>query len=85
MHLGLSIHGDNVMIRKDYHGYKLVDALHDLDQTIGYVRMKAKAEDAEIITGFGQIRSEIFSKLIEYGLTPSYKLGNNGTIICLIE
>lgn len=73
------------MIRKDYHGFKLLDALHDLEQTIGYVRMKAKAEDAEIITGFGEIRSEVFSRLLDYGLSPSYKLGNNGTIVCVIE
>ncbi len=47
--------------------------------------MKAKAEDAEIITGFGEIRSEVFSRLLDYGLSPSYKLGNNGTIVCVIE
>jgi hypothetical protein len=73
------------MIRKDYHGFKLSEALRDLEQTVGYVRMKAKAEDAEIITGFGEIRSEVFSRLQEYGLNPSWKLGNNGTIVCVIE
>lgn len=73
------------MIKRDYHGFKLNDAIFDLEQVISRVRMSGKSEDAEIITGFGQIRSEIFSKLMDYGLSPSYKLGNNGTIICLIE
>ena len=73
------------MIRRDYHGFKLHDALRDIEDMIDNIRMTGKSEDAEIITGFGQIRSGAFQKLLDYGLKPSYMLGNNGTILCLIE
>jgi len=73
------------MISKDYHGYPLNDAIDDLNRIIGEVRMSRKREYAEFITGFGVIRAAFFSLLKAHGLNPSYKIGNEGIIVVVIE
>lgn len=73
------------MISRDYHGFGLDDALHDLELVVGGVRQAGKTEHAEIITGFGVIKYAVFSILKVYGLDPSFKIGNEGTIVVTIE
>ena len=73
------------MITKDYHGYYLDEALADVERVIGRVRVAGKVEQAEFITGFGVIRTEIFNLLERYSLEPTHKIGNEGTIIVIIE
>jgi hypothetical protein len=80
------------MIRKDYHGFKLADALQDVHETISYVRggggwthRRTLSTDAEFIVGHGIIRTEIVDLLKSYGLNPTIQLGNAGVILCTIE
>lgn len=73
------------MISKDYHGFLLDDAINDLNCVIGEVRMADRTEYAEFITGYGVIRAALHSMLKVHGLDPSYKLGNEGTIVVTIE
>ena len=72
-------------ISRDYHGFRLDDALHDLELVVGDVRQAGKTEHTEFITGFGVIRGAVFSMLKVYGLEPAFKIGNEGTIIVTIE
>ncbi len=74
-----------IMIKKDFHGTRLEDALHEVDILIGIIRDTGGPEQAEFITGFGVIRSEMFKLLEEYSLSPSYKLGNEGVIVVFLE
>lgn len=73
------------MITRDYHGFKVIEAINNLESLIDGVRQERKTIEVEVVTGFGQIRTEVFQKLLDYGLDPSYKLGNDGTIYCVIE
>lgn len=73
------------MITRDYHHYRLEEALADAEHVIGQVRMDNRQEQAEFVTGFGVIRQELFDLLERYSLEPTYKLNNAGTIIVTIE
>jgi hypothetical protein len=80
------------MIRKDYHGFTLEQAMQDLHELVGYVRGGAGwafggtiSTDAEFIVGHGVIRTELLNLLRTYGLSPTIQLGNNGVILCTIE
>lgn len=69
----------------DYHGWTLDDALQDARGIIDRFRKAKHSGDVEFITGRGAIRVELFRLLELYKLSPSYKLGNDGVIVCLIE
>lgn len=73
------------MIRRDYHAYRLQEALWDAEDIIGRVRSTRKSEDAEFIVGHGVIKGELLDLLESYGLNPSVQLGNTGVVICTIE
>ena len=69
------------MIFRDYHNFRLDDALSDAESVISHVRMERKAEEARFITGYGVIREELYDLLVRYGLEPTYELGNQGVIL----
>lgn len=73
------------MIRRDYHHFKLHEALQDVETLIGEVRTSGKSEDAEFIVGHGIIRNELTMLLANYGFTPTIQLRNSGVILCMIE
>jgi len=73
------------VISKDYHGIRVGDALDDLNRIIGEVRLSRRTEYAEFITGYGLIREAFHVNLRAHGLTPTYKLGNEGVIVVTIE
>jgi hypothetical protein len=73
------------MIVIDYHRFKLDDAMTHVEALISNYRINSTSEDVEFITGYGIIRTELITLLKSYGLDPKYKLGNQGTILCLIE
>lgn len=69
----------------DYHNYTLADALAHAERLVFVTRTKRRRDDVEFITGFGVIRTELINLLKNLGLSPSLKLGNEGTIVCIIE
>jgi len=73
------------MIKKDYHGYILKDALHDVELIIGEIRNKNISDEAEFITGHGIIKKELTNLLRDYNLDPRIQLGNSGVIVVHIE
>lgn len=73
------------MITRDYHNFTLLNALIDAERVISDIRLKQKTLDVEFITGHGIIQTELMKLLVSVGLNPSYKLGNDGCIICIIE
>lgn len=76
---------ERVVIKKDFHGYYLDDALQEVELIIGKVRSQQKTEEVEFITGHGVIRKEIVKLLCEYGLEEHQDIGNSGIIIATIE
>jgi hypothetical protein len=73
------------MLLVDYHRFLVDDALADAERVIGRIRQSGRVETVEFVTGFGKIRQQLFELLQRYGLNPSYKIGNAGTIICEVE
>ena len=73
------------MIKRDFHGNKLEDALRQTEVIIGDVRTAGKTETAEFIVGHGVIRDELIQLLYDYSLNPNIKLGNSGVITVIIE
>jgi len=73
------------MIKRDFHGYLLSDALLETQLIIGRVRNNGIPETAEFITGNGRIKIEVFETLKDHGLSPTVKLGNSGGIVVNIE
>jgi len=71
--------------RFDYHGWKLHEALSDIERHVSAVREKRECRDVELITGHGIIQQEAIRLLKSYGLNPTIKLGNSGIIVCEIE
>lgn len=47
--------------------------------------MSRRREYAEFVTGHGLIRESFYAHLVEHGLEPTYKLGNEGVIVVTIE
>ena len=73
------------MIRRDFHGWLLEDALQEIDVIVGNVRNNQKSEQAEFITGRGVIREAILNLLLDYGLKAEYQWGNDGVVTTTIE
>jgi len=72
-------------IQRDYHGWKLHDALFDVERHISVIREKRDCKDLELITGHGVIQHETVALLKRYGLNPTIQLGNSGVVICTVE
>ena len=72
-------------IKRDYHGWKLEDALLDIDRHVSGIRQLRDCKDLELITGHGVIQLEAMKLLHEYGLKPTIQLGNSGVIVCMVE
>ncbi len=73
------------MITRDFHGYSLAHALHELEATIALIRCEGRPQDVEFITGRGIIRDRIIIQLKEYDIQPSLKLGNSGVVKAYID
>lgn len=73
------------MLKRDFHGWTLVDAETEIDVIVGDVRIRKVREQAEFITGRGVIRDSLLEKLKQYGLNAELQWGNDGVISVLIE
>ena len=74
------------MIIRDYHGYKLLDAIIDVERHISFIRQTKDWKDMEFIVGNGVIKESIMKLLKDqYKLNPTLKLGNPGVIYCYVE
>ena len=74
------------MIKRDFHGWLLDDAIQEIHNIVGDVRNGSKTEHAEFITGNGVIKSDIISLLnSEYGIKTNAQLGNSGVLVATIE
>jgi hypothetical protein len=73
------------MIKADFHGYRLDEAIQCVHSLVGNVRKEFVTEECELITGHGIIRDKVLETLRGYGLYPSIKIGNSGVVKCLVE
>ena len=73
------------MIKRDFHGYELEDALDAVHFIIGDVRSAGRTESAEFITGHGVIQKELLALCKQYGLTANVSWSNTGVINVTIE
>ena len=73
------------MITRDYHAFRLHEALCDAEDVVGSVRAARKSESAEFIVGHGIIRNELIKLLETYNLSPTIQLRNSGVVVCEIE
>lgn len=69
------------MIKRDFHGWLLKDAEHEVHLIIGRVRSEQTSEDAEFITGHGVIKKAIQEILHQYGIPDNKELCGNGGVI----
>jgi hypothetical protein len=73
------------MIKRDFHGYKLEDAIDAVHFMISDVRTAGRTESAELVTGHGIIQKELISLFEQYGLTANVSWSNSGAINVVIE
>jgi len=73
------------MIKRDFHGYKLDDAIDAAHRIIGEVRTAGRTESAEFVTGHGVIQKELISLCEQYGLSVNVSWSNTGVINVVIE
>ncbi len=73
------------MIKRDYHGYKLADALREVEVIIGEVRTAGNTQSAEFITGHGVIQEGVIAVCKQYGLDARVSWTNSGVITLTIE
>ena len=73
------------MIKRDFHGWLLEDALMEIDVIVGDVRQQQSTQHAEFITGRGIIRQAILNLLEEYNLRPDLQWGNDGVVVVTIQ
>jgi len=73
------------MIKRDFHGYKLEDAIRAVDVIIGECRTKGLCTGAEFVTGHGVIQKELLALCEQYGLDARVSWTNTGVINVTIE
>jgi len=70
-------------IEKDYHGYTIVEAVHDAEGT--FLQMQfGTAYEVTFITGHGKIRDEIKDICERFEVDWSYQPGNEGAIVAFV-
>lgn len=72
------------MIKKDYHGWLVEDAVRDVELLVGRARMNDPVL-AEFITGNSVIKKAILRVLDDYGLEGEEKWGNVGAITVMLQ
>jgi hypothetical protein len=73
------------MIKRDFHGYKVEEAVRAVEDIIGQQRIKNTVTKAEFITGHGVIQKELLALCEEYGLEAHVSWANTGVICVTIE
>lgn len=73
-----------MIITRDFHGWTLEDAIQEVHNVIGDVRLNRKQQTVHFITGNGPIRSGVADTLQQYGLFCEAMWGNPGVIIATI-
>ena len=73
------------MIKRDFHGYKLEEALDAVEGIIGQCRLNNKITKAEFITGHGVIQKEVLNLCEAYGLDAQVSWANSGVVTVYIE
>ena len=73
------------MIKRDYHGYKLDEALNDFECIVNQVRMCGESEELTIVTGHGVIQKEIMSLCEKLRIHATVSWTNSGAINMFID
>lgn len=76
---------NNNMIKEDFHGYRLGDAIHEAELLISEIRDKRQSRYVQFITGHGIIRDSLIDLFEQYGLKAEISWNNSGMISVLIE
>lgn len=79
------IMGPEAVIKRDFHGTRLEDAMSAVDKIISEVRTAGRTESAEFITGHGVIQIELLELCEQYGLEAAVSWTNSGVINVTIE
>jgi hypothetical protein len=78
-------HKSKIIYRKNYHGWKLEEAISDVEMLISRARMSNEPIYTEFITGNGKIKNTLLKILKEYGINGQEQLGNSGVIVSNLE
>jgi len=73
------------MIKRDFHNWKLTDAVQEIHSIVGSIRTSKKPMQVELITGNGVIKVVAMEILESYKLVPVVRWGNSGTIDVVVE
>jgi len=68
------------VIKRDFHGYKLEDAINAVHAIIGEIRTEGRVQPAEFITGHGVIQKELLALCEQYNLEARVSWTNSGVI-----
>ena len=74
------------MMKRDYHGWRLDEAVADVERLIGEVRVNRAIVSSEFITGHGAIQKALLKLFEQYDLLDAkISLTNSGVIKVTIE
>ena len=73
------------MIKKDFHGYRVGDAIIEAELLIGEIRMARQSQHIQFITGHGLIKDALIDLFDQYNLKAEVVWNNTGMISVLIE
>jgi dsDNA-specific endonuclease/ATPase MutS2 len=73
------------MNRIDLHGYLVEDAIEEVENLIGKIRLSGREGYLKVITGHGKIQKELMFYLLDHGIEHSFEPGNKGAMIICVD
>ena len=69
----------------DFHGVAHDDAIEEVHNIVGTIRLAERTVSVDFIVGHGSIREDLIKVLKDYKLEPTVKLNNRGVITVTIN
>ena len=73
------------MLTIDLHGYLVEDAIEEVENIIGKIRLEGREEVIKVITGHGKIQKQLMFYLLEHDIEHIFEPGNMGAYIITVE
>jgi dsDNA-specific endonuclease/ATPase MutS2 len=69
----------------DLHGYLVEDAIEEVENLIGKIRLGGREDYIKVITGHGRIQKQLMFYLLDHGIEHMFEPGNKGAMIINVD
>ena len=69
----------------DLHGYLVEDAIEEVENIIGKIRLDGREEVIKVITGHGKIQKQLMFYLLDHGIEHIFEPRNMGAFIITVD